>query len=399
MRLGFISALALAWAAAAQAEPTASLRVAERQVPSEQPYRRAELSLTNLAARAVETVLLRPLGGGPAVRHRFAVPPGVKGTTSVALPALSPVQNYALAALDADDRVLARETVEITWPADLVSDDAFITDAYRAWLNERPAWAWEDRRNGLLILAGLAVAAGAALLIRHPLLRAGAVLLLAGAFAFVLAVSILDSGAGFHVRRYRLVRYGPEGNAQIESFAVLSALRTGRCALRAERVPYPVYPDRVAAANDDSEVSPADRTIRLALRAGQARIVRPGPGKLALPAAAFSGTVHGRDDRFVVDANFPHPRALVVRNNSVWPLEPGFAPLRAELASKQARLIWGAPLKSAAWKPNAGQARLFAYWRDKHQQAGRTYLVNFPSDREVRGIDVLELRPAEPGVD
>ncbi len=224
-------------------------------------------------------------------------------------------------------------------------------------------------------------------------------LLLTGVFALLLAVLILDSDDLLRVRQYQLIRYGPEGDVQIESFAVLSALRTGRHALRAGRIPYPVYPDRAAAANDDSEVSPADQTIRLTLRAGQVRIVRPGPGKLALPVAAFSGTARGRRDRFVVEANFPHRRALIVRNDSFWPLEPGFAPLRVELSSSQARPIWGAASKSARWKPKAEQARLLAYWRDKHRQAEKTYVINFPSDPEVPRMDVLELRPAEPGAD
>ena len=74
--LWVISTAVLAALGAADAKITASLEVAAAGDESLFPYSTARLSLTNSAAAAVETVVLRPAGGGPAVRARFAAPPG-----------------------------------------------------------------------------------------------------------------------------------------------------------------------------------------------------------------------------------------------------------------------------------------------------------------------------------
>ncbi|KPK83760.1 MAG: hypothetical protein AMJ81_07415 [Phycisphaerae bacterium SM23_33] len=56
-------------AAAADAPITATLKVAAAQDETLSPYRLAELSAGNGASATVESVVLAPSGGGPAVRE------------------------------------------------------------------------------------------------------------------------------------------------------------------------------------------------------------------------------------------------------------------------------------------------------------------------------------------
>lgn len=407
---------ALVWAATAVgADLTASLRVADRQDSGVFPYRTAALSIDNPASEAIETILLRPCGGGPAVRYPLAVPPGGKGRTSVALPAFAPVQDYEVTALDGTGQLIGRASAALTWPAELVTADAFVDDAYAQWRGERASWPQRSRRDALLLLAGFAAVAAAALFVRSRFARAGVVCLAAVAAAALAGAYVLDGSGAVHATQYHLVLHPSGGPARVESFTVLSARRTTRNSWRTSSLPHPVYPDRAAAARDEAgEVSrrglwgagvlvdPPDKRITLTLRPGVVRIIRPASRKIRLSPAASSGTVRwdsSNGKHMIVEADFLHQRAVLARNDSVWPVPPGFGRLRLSVPADESQSIWGLTTRPQVWKLDGREARLFAYWRDKHRRADKTYLVNFGASIDGgsgRRMDVLELVPPNP---
>jgi hypothetical protein len=66
---------------------------------------------------------------------------------------------------------------------------------------------------------------------------------------------------------------------------------------------------------------------------------------------------------------------------------------------RSSRSIWSLTTKPQDWKLDGTDARLFAYWRDKHRQADKKYLLSFRASINSspdRRVDVLELVPPEP---
>ena len=417
---GPVISLAIVWmAAGADGGITTTLKAVEGDDPAAPAYRKAELTLANAAPRPVEAVLLRPAGGGPAVRCRFAVPPGQTSRTIVRLPPIS--LDYTVAALDASGEVLARSPATINRTGEWVATDAFVDATYSQWLHEANPWPRRARLNAILLLACIAAAAAGAVFIPNRFARAAAVgvVALAGVLA---AQHFLKQPDALRVREYYLVRHAPGGPAEVESFTVLAGRRTDRITRRAAGVPYPVYADGPQLSGSDAEVDPAARTITLTLRPGAAQILRPCSRKASLPAEPFHGTVRrvrdeapggdeprSEDYRLIVQANFPHQRALVVRRQSFWPVRPGLGRLRASLASGEAQPRLSVTLSPARWKLSPEEARLFAHWWERYRPTEKTYLINFAGlpgpggGSEDAGessfasyrMDVLELSPVE----
>lgn len=409
--------LAIVWmSAGADGGITATLKAVEGEDPAAPAYRKAELTLANAAPRPVEAVLLRPAGGGPAVRCRFAVPPGQTSRTVVTLPPIS--LDYTVAALDASGEVLARSPATIDRAGEWVATDAFVDATYSQWLHETNPWPRRARLNAILLLACTAAAAAGAVFIPNRFARAAAVGVVALAGVLAAQHFLKQPEDALRVREYYLVRHAPAGPAEVESFTVLAGRRTDRITRRAAAVPYPVYADGPQLSASDAEVDPAARTITLTLRPGAAQILRPGSRKASLPAEPFHGTVSrvadeatSEDYRLIVQANFPHQRALVVRRQSFWPVRPGLGRLRASLASGEAQPRLSVTLSPARWKLSPEEARLFAHWWERYRPTEKTYLVNFAGLPEAGAtggdedagegsfasyrMDVLELSPVE----
>ena len=161
-RAAVIATAILCVAATGRAKVVASLAAVTGQAPSAGPYRWAELRLDNAAAAQAESVLLRPAGGGPTVRYALAVPPGASGRLKVALPAISPAQEYEVTVLDAGGSAVGRASAAIDWPAELVATEAFIDRAYRPWWQDRAAWSRRTRLEAVLLSGALVVALGGA---------------------------------------------------------------------------------------------------------------------------------------------------------------------------------------------------------------------------------------------
>jgi hypothetical protein len=392
MRTGWLAAAVLAWCSSAGAQFTAALSVAESQDPGLWPYRSADLLLTNSTGGAIEAVLLRPAGGGPTVQYRLALPPGQESRQTVALPAIWPVQHYAVAALGAGASVAGETAAEITWPADLVTTDAFLDEGFAFWRDRVASWPTSTRRNTLLLAGMLAAASAAVLFVRRPAFRA-ACLLGAAALAALLVPRAPGWPEPVEARTYVLRLHGEEPAVRVESFVVLSARRTAAYRGRAGAVPYPVYSDRASATGDDALVDPVQRSIRLTVRPQTVRVVRPAAGDSPTEGPSKAGTVRRSDGGAEVLIDFACRRGLLVRDDLVWawPGESGNA-RRALVRDSSAR-----PIGLAHWggtrELNEAASALVRYWRQKHRQPGQTYLLEFAAlaPAGVR-LDVVRLQ-------
>ncbi len=384
----------------ASAEINASLEVSTQQDASDKAYRRAELTITNSADAAVESVLLKPTGAGLTVRYNLTVPPGSTGKQTVALPAVSPVQEYTLTALDASGETIEKISIPITWPAELVSTDAFIDDAFGAWTDEAARLPTKTRRNYLLVLAMFVTAAAATLFIRRPLLRVAAVVVIAGGAAALLMFAYLPRSSPYNqedvrVCRYELFMYDIYGDACViehDSFAVLSALRTTQWSGRTSPLPYPVWFDRADAANDEAMIDPVAGTISLTLRPDRVRIIRPsrrvGPEAQSLWRR---GNIRRTDDGFIIEADFIRPDSLLIRGSSIWVIDSVSEGAKVSVRSDQAQSYGAFMSSEGGEKLDHNTRRLLDYWRKKHRQAEAFYLIESHSNDDRVRMEVLLL--------
>jgi len=377
----------VAWCVVALASPsaadiTASLTPAEAQDAALWPYRQAELSLTHTGPSAVDAVVLRPAGGGPAVRYALTVPAGSDGRLTVALPAIWPTQEYAVTALDAAGAAVATASAPISWADAHVVTGAFIDDAYRPWRDARATWPSRTRWEAVGLLAILVAASAGALLARSGGARVAVVVVAACVVALLIAHVPAWPGpvdAADHYL-YRAVSGQP---GAVESFTVLSARSDSAFQRTTASMPYPVYADRAAAGDDDVEVAPADRSIRLTVRAGQVRIIRPAPASAARPLiGAIDARVRGDPaSAMTVRIDFP-PRwpwsgSFIVYHDAVWAVGAGRGPLARTFRAGQADSIGWLLSEPKRWGLDRPAARLMDYWRAKHQRKGQVYLVRF----------------------
>ncbi len=387
-------------AGVACADITASLEVVAGQDVADGPYRRAELTVTNSAATATETVLLKPSGVGLTVRYKLTVPPGATGKQDVLLPAVSPVQEYALTALGASGEVIGRTSASITWPTELVTADAFIEDAFKAWTDEPAGWSAKTRWNYLLVLAMFVTAAAATLLIRRPLLRTAAVVVIAGAVAALIVYVFIPPGPEtVQVHRYFLTLHGGIG-VDFDSFVVLSPRRTTEWSRKISHWSYPVYPDRAAAANDETLVEPTTGVIHLTLHPGRVRIIRPAwrDGLEEMLLLPRRGSIRQETNGFAIETVLVSisGNALLIRNDSIWRIGPAAGALKASVRTDQAE-SYGAFMSGEGGRNlNRHARRLLDYWRNKHQRADEFYLVE-PGFDDVTRIEVVQLTEAPSG--
>ena len=380
----------------AAGQVTASLSVAPEQDESLAPYRRATLALTNDSPSSVETVELRAAGGGPAVRCPLAAAPGGQAARTVALPAIWLVQSYRVKAMADDGRTIGEASADITWPAELSATDDFIDASLAGWSAEPLRWPAAARRNLLILLGLMAVALAATLLIRRPLVRALAALLLAGATTALLALVVLPAmGPPTVVRQYELLIHDAEGKALSDSFAVIAARRTGPFVWQADRPPQPVYFDGVAAAADDSVLRPEEGTLTMTVRAGEVRIVRPG----VRTAAGGGGPVHPggivwKDDSAQVTGVYvpPDGGGILIRDDRVWLIEPLPTSGRTMAAtSGEGRSLWSFLDSPGHEVWDADLRRLLMTWREKYRRGGQAYAIVPAGDRPVVRLEVVPL--------
>lgn len=282
----FIVAIAIVGscsAAPAEQAITAALAVADEQGEALLPYSTAELTLTNGLARSVEAVLLRPLGGGPAMRYALTVPPGATARQAVALPAISPAQQYELTAFDDTGLPLGSATADIAWPPELVRNEQFIDDGLAAWSVPAVRWPAEVRWQALGLLAIFVTGLWAWLLIPIPAVRAAVVVAFAAlGICLTFMVFIPLSPDVVHARDYILEPVAMLDQGQASRCTVVSSLRTQRWRhpfdCRIAGIPRPVYPDRQAAMASTVEIDPSVRAVSALLRPGQQLILILGPG-------------------------------------------------------------------------------------------------------------------------
>ncbi|MDY7009709.1 MAG: hypothetical protein SVV80_03020 [Planctomycetota bacterium] len=377
----------------AGAEITASLEVVAGQAVSAGPYRRAELEVTNSSETTAETVLLKSTGIGLTVRYDLTVPPGATGRRIVFLPAISPAQEYAVTAQDASGQVVARTSASITWPAELVTADAFIDDAFRAWTDEPARWSARTRWNYLLVLAMFVTAVAATLLIRRPMLRVVFVIIIAAGTTSLIVFVYIPAGAVVQEHRYNLRLHDGVGGIELDSFAILSARKTMEWSRKVSPLPYPVWPDRHAADGDNTMVNPVAGTIHLTLRPGLVRIIRPDwrgrPEVIDLPR----GRVRRKEDGLIIEYHWIREDALLIHDDSVWSFNSD-AVDKITVRNDRAQSYWAFMGGEGGENLNFHTRRLLNYWRNRHQRAGEFYLVNPEGSETGARIEVVRLEEA-----
>ncbi len=377
----------------------ATLEVADRQEDALGDYRLAKLTVTNSADSAVAAVELRASGGGPTVRYPMTVAPGSTGEQDVALPAMSPVQEYVIVAIGPEGNELGRTSAAITWPEELLAADAFVDDAFKAWADDIARWPESVRRRYLLMAALFATVAAACLLIPWPALRGAAVVGWVGVSLLLGVVFAGDSAATLQRHRYSLRLHDGRGGLSSDSFTVLRASRTMVRSVRAWPVPHPVYPNRSAAGADDSIVTPAQWTVQLTLRPGQVRVVRPAGGdrisEVTTPKRGAARADAG--DIVVTEPGYIREGTLIIAGNSVWRCDRTIAegPTRLARDQGQSYAAFGSGPHGRAMTIH--HRRLLGYWRRKYLRAGGIYLLAPAEVGEGRTqLDVVELTGPAP---
>ncbi|KPK83761.1 MAG: hypothetical protein AMJ81_07420 [Phycisphaerae bacterium SM23_33] len=290
-------------------------------------------------------------------------------------------------------KVLGSAAAEITWAA-LATTDQFIDDAFAPFADAPVTWPARSRRNAVLLLALFATAAAGTLFIRRPGARAAAAVILAAA-ATALAFPVPAWPPAVEAGEYHLQLHAQGEPVKLDSFAVLAARRTSRVRRKAHRLPHPVYPDREAAARDQAEVDPAERAIRLTVRRGQVRVVRPaGIGARFTELSGADLTAREAGGVTYVEGGFPLRPAFVVRDDNAWVLDasPGAEP--TALRPEQSRSVW--QVVSAPQQPGLRpeHVRLFHYWRQKYQRAGTLYALGFQRRASHFLLAVIEMKAA-----
>jgi len=379
------------WASAAVAagSVTASLTPAEKPDPAIFPYARATLILFNDGPGEVETVRLRPAGGGPAVRYAMAVPPREEAELEVALPAIWPVQRYRVEAIGAGGTPVGQAQAGVGWPAEVVATGAFIDDAYLPWRDVSAAWPVRTRRDALLVLCVFAAAAGGVLLVRRGWVRSVLMVLLAAGTAVTVALAP-DWPGGANAEAHVLALHAG-GRTEVQSFTVLSARRSCSMTVKTEGIPWPVYPDKPAAVADRSVVDPAARTLTAPMTAGRTRVIRPAR-RAFKPAPGTAGSVTTKPaGEMDIRARMDHRRALLVTEDRCWHVPAGYGRMTETFRPDAAATIWSVLSRPKQWDLDRRLVRMLSYWRQRYQEPGHVYLLNFSEAPDEVRLVVLRL--------
>ena len=175
----------LAGTAAAGSGVSITLSPADEQDSDHVPYRTAELAIDNPTDATVHSVSLRESRGGAHVQIQLTVPPKSARTVRIALPAASVRQDYTAAVVASEGTSMGKiadVACTIEWPVEVVDPQVLIDPAlYRPWEEELPAWSARVVRTTFLVAVLACLALAATLIVRRPVLRAGAVLVILAA--------------------------------------------------------------------------------------------------------------------------------------------------------------------------------------------------------------------------
>jgi hypothetical protein len=267
MRSLVLIAVVLAVPCSAPAEVRVSLAPAP-DGPAPRGFLPAALTVADPDRRlraVVRAVRLRRERGGPALLYAASIPPGTTQSLPVALPGVSAEQGYRVALLasaDGGGPPLAERKATITW-TDFESVErarrALVDPAaYEPWLEDLPRWEDALVRTVFLGAVIVAVALGAALLIRRPALRTAAVALIALGGAIAL-------GAGLSSTQDLMTRH--DGDLVIVTCRRTLAFSSGEPGLA------PVYAN-LGQLNADTLVCRPGRGLTATLRPEDVRIFR-----------------------------------------------------------------------------------------------------------------------------
>lgn len=105
----------------------------------------------------------------------LAIPPGGKATRPVFLPAMSVSQTYDIDFLPTDEFIappIARVSVDIQWPVDLLTKDAFLDPTtWQECYTPPPPWSAATRTTALFVGIVITLAFAATLLVRRAGVR------------------------------------------------------------------------------------------------------------------------------------------------------------------------------------------------------------------------------------
>ena len=382
-------------AASPATQPTVTITPEAKPDPSIYPYRWAGVELLappgpGAAASGSAVVQLRPLEGGPTVRVDVVSPAGQKVVVRAPLPALWPVQQYEVSYADAAGVWHSVAQASVTWPAELVTTDAFIDNSYAAFRQSQPAWTVGLRGQVLLILAMFVVVTAALSLVRWQWLRLAALAVLVGVSAWLVWTAPFWPPALERVL-YNLVHATPESGVRTDMFEVVSARTNTVYDELASSPLYPVYRDRGEAAKDTSTVGLDGFiwNIHAAIEAGGTRVTGFG---VRLGGGWYSGGWVQRSSDGSVTYDGPSEFGLLVLDDRAWFVNsppPGPASQPHVLRPEES-MPFGQALERHG--PDPYTRRLANYWRQRYSRPGRAYLL----DHTPGNLMVLELPPRDP---
>lgn len=357
-------ALALTSAEAAPAAGVqAELKALPRPAAPVGPYRRAELTLRNDLAVPLAAVAVRNADGGPwLLLPATAAPRGVARLT-VDLPADGPNHSYSVRVYnryvarqaDGPADLLAETQATIAWPLDEPPAEPVLAPrAFTAFETAEPLWPVEFRQQLLLVLAGVCVVCGFALVTRRRPLRAlAAVTLAAAATALLWWLLRQTAPPTSEVNAFELVHRRADGPTWLDSVFVLTGRRTARGRLAADKAPagqlWCVYPDALSMRSDETLLRPAEpahaggEPAEVDLAAGQRKMLRArrdltaNSAGVALPPR-IEVNLHA-DGGWTVRADRSTPRALLIVGSRFFVVEAMAANAPRALPAESSTLL------------------------------------------------------------
>jgi len=187
----------LALAGAAPGEPAVRLAPVPASAPTPEGFLPAKLTVSDADGELggiVRAVSLRRHAGGPTIIRNVTIAPGTARAVAVDLPVVSVQEAYVVRLLGGEgDRLSCLRELSAT----LTTESADLVERARAALIDPPAYdpwtdllcVWPAWLQRSLFLAGVAVCVvlGAALLVRRPAWRLGAVLAASAAGTVLMA--------------------------------------------------------------------------------------------------------------------------------------------------------------------------------------------------------------------
>jgi hypothetical protein len=384
------------------------LRVADESPDGAFPYRPAVLEVRNTLARPVAAVSLRADDGGPTLLVPLTVPPGGRGRITLALPATSPRQVYAVTAYAeyANGQAgplpppLAAAATEIQWPVEWVAGETIINpEAFEPFAAYKPLWpAWL-----LQLMAGtfgaMVILVGVSRLIRRPALRGLAMVVLPLATLAALVWIARELVPPLTVSRtMTIVSRAPAGGVLETSVTVVGARRTTEGQSSAAGA-WPAYPSRPAMAADRTILRPLEPAfsggvpITYSLSpTRQMMLISQSPlptGPGLPPRATLSPTQvpQARDLR----VSLATPAAILIRGDQFIALPPLAADARKMIPIEETRPLRHVPAGPSEFGFDADALDLLAWWDRMQRRVDRWYLVYGESQDGAMRLMVTEV--------